>query len=882
MYRFFSFTFCFLSVSPAFGEMATGIDVSGTNITLSCNWTPGYVKHGYVEAATSTNLAWNSWAYFNSWTVATNVTNITVCVPLAPGEKKRFWRFSAWSDMDGDGLSEESELSLYHTDPRMGDTDGDGLPDDFEVALGTDPNVADFDDAPKTTVGIGGAFSSLRAALTNAAPYAVIELQAGVYSWSGIDLPTVPVLLTSPDAGRNRQVVLRDTYNATYQLGIHNGARSVIRGIYFDLSESRALSSVWIGGSLPWSGTAGSVRIENCYFRLPRNTVGNGVIAYLYTPKLLTISDCIFDAAGSCGAVGIRLYNSNPAAIERCTFVNFPPFTGAEDAFGIFYTSALTHFTEGVEFIPMAVKSCLFDDSFDGALAVAKGEGAALYDVSLADCIIPATNTLEYALASHVTNLVVATGAATAHGLLPSSSPAIDAGGPVSLGAFDIKGQPRGSAPDIGAAEYTGDDTWDTDGDGMADVQESATGTNPFLPDSDFDGVADGTEVAHLSDATNRAVVCFNLTASVTNHIPKSLNPVCALLTTNEEGRARLSGEYPLTNYPVAVIEFGHTIHDFSEPLYLGVKLSDGDATWQGSNLLLTNRVQVSSHDATAGGAPRVEIAQHAGSNTAYYAAIHAIDDRIAGLNPTNSLRKFLDYQTNGTNFVLNPLFWAADIDTSCASMWNNSRWSTKGHYCDYWTKAGTAISKRHIIAAYHYGLPVGTTLWFMGTNGCAYTRHVTGLQAVTNTDILIESLDSELPDAVMPVKILPANYSEYLDDGRGLPVATFDQEEKLLVAETYAFPPFEKRTSVIEAYSPNNLTRKAFFEYVIGGDSGNPRFLILGNQLVLLCTMRYGWGGSGDFVTHFKTEIQNTMNALCPGYQLEEVDLSDYEKWYE
>lgn len=76
----------------------------------------------------------------------------------------------------------------------------------------------------------------------------------------------------------------------------------------------------------------------------------------------------------------------------------------------------------------------------------------------------------------------------------------------------------------------------------------------------------------------------------------------------------------------------------------------------------------------------------------------------------------------------------------------------------------------------------------------------------------------------------------------------------------------------------PHNATRLGFYEPVVDGDSGSPRFLLIDDQLVLLTVMHYGGGGSGCFVTHYKTEIQNAMNSLCPGYILEEIDLSGYD----
>ena len=50
-----------------------------------------------------------------------------------------------FNDFDGDGLSDEDENTIYHTDPRMADTDGDGINDATEVAFWRKAWNADYD-----------------------------------------------------------------------------------------------------------------------------------------------------------------------------------------------------------------------------------------------------------------------------------------------------------------------------------------------------------------------------------------------------------------------------------------------------------------------------------------------------------------------------------------------------------------------------------------------------------------------------------------------------------------------------------------------------------------------------------------------------------------
>ena len=62
-------------------------------------------------------------------------------------------------------------------------------------------------------------------------------------------------------------------------------------------------------------------------------------------------------------------------------------------------------------------------------------------------------------------------------------------------------------------------------------------------------------------------------------------------------------------------------------------------------------------------------------------------------------------------------------------------------------------------------------------------------------------------------------------------------------------------------------------------GDSGNPMFIIINNQPVLLTVWTTGVSGSGTSVTAFKDDINYMMNSLGGGYQLDEIDLSGFTK---
>ena len=58
-------------------------------------------------------------------------------------------RVFAATDGDGDGLSDEQEQTMYHTDASKADTDGDGFSDGDEVRFLFDPNSAANDKLAK-------------------------------------------------------------------------------------------------------------------------------------------------------------------------------------------------------------------------------------------------------------------------------------------------------------------------------------------------------------------------------------------------------------------------------------------------------------------------------------------------------------------------------------------------------------------------------------------------------------------------------------------------------------------------------------------------------------------------------------------------------------
>ena len=250
--------------------------------------------------------------------------------------------------------------------------------------------------------------------------------------------------------------------------------------------------------------------------------------------------------------------------------------------------------------------------------------------------------------------------------------------------------------------------------------------------------------------------------------------------------------------------------------------------------------------------------------------ATNSVASRLAAANPTNCLDRFLDYPPGKGKlgfprclfqdpFPTNSNFWLKDVDVSCASPWNDECGAQR---------AGTLISRRHIIFAKHFPLWKGCRVLFADQQGGVCPCRVEATKALEKCDIVIGLLDYEVTPSIRPAKILPDDYARYIGDGKGLPIVTFNQKEQVLLSEVKSI-----KTNFVFNAASTNATRKAFGGKMVVGDSGNPAFLLIGNEAILLYCLHTGGVGHGPFVFHYRKEIQKAMDELCPGYKLETFD---------
>jgi hypothetical protein len=253
-------------------------------------------------------------------------------------------------------------------------------------------------------------------------------------------------------------------------------------------------------------------------------------------------------------------------------------------------------------------------------------------------------------------------------------------------------------------------------------------------------------------------------------------------------------------------------------------------------------------------------------SGTLHAALTAAIDSRLAGAG-TKPI--FATKDAANSNYVRSTSCWAADVDLTCASPWSN--YGTEGY-------TGTLISPRHIIYANHYRPVVGTVQWFVTNSNTIVTRTLSAIATVTGTDIAIGLLDSDVPGTIGFARVLPSNWASYLPTfaagHTSLPVLTTRWGRPAIVSDLMAPAANWYLTT------PANSTRRSYSEAIVGGDSGNPVFLVLGTQPILIGCYTTGGLGAGPSVVHYTTAINAVMATLGGGYSLTPVNLTGFASY--
>jgi hypothetical protein len=257
----------------------------------------------------------------------------------------------------------------------------------------------------------------------------------------------------------------------------------------------------------------------------------------------------------------------------------------------------------------------------------------------------------------------------------------------------------------------------------------------------------------------------------------------------------------------------------------------------------------------------------------------HIIDDiysRVTAI-PQKQINLFSSKNHSTLTYIRNTNNLISNVNTTCISPWNSRLGGAGG---------GTLISPRHVIYckhASHYPI-VGDTIRFVSESNQVITRTVTQVLTLNQSpspDMVIIVLNSDAttengqPSGISFCKVLPINWYRYLPSMYGaknsLPFIHHDQEQKSLIYLWNSSVDLNNNSFIISF--PSDANQLNFNEPLIIGDSGNPQFVIINNQMVLLSVQ-----GNPNFIPYYMSEINNVMSTL--GYQLDIINLSSFNSY--
>jgi uncharacterized delta-60 repeat protein len=240
------------------------------------------------------------------------------------------------------------------------------------------------------------------------------------------------------------------------------------------------------------------------------------------------------------------------------------------------------------------------------------------------------------------------------------------------------------------------------------------------------------------------------------------------------------------------------------------------------------------------------------------------IDGRLVGKSNSTDWKLFTTSgMGDGTTYLRNTGVWTS-AGSSSIDWTGISPYNTSGGY----HAPGTLISPRHVLMATHYSASVGAKMIFVDSSNTVYERTVFSIQSISGTDINVGVLDSDVPDsityyAVIASSTLSSVLQKFTTGGIDVPIISFDQEKKAIARSMNTIG-----TSITHnVYS--TTSRATFSEDIVSGDSGNPNFILIDNQAVLIGSHR----GAGSFpnLGAYISQINSAMTSLGGGYQLTE-----------
>ena len=193
---------------------------------------------------------------------------------------------------------------------------------------------------------------------------------------------------------------------------------------------------------------------------------------------------------------------------------------------------------------------------------------------------------------------------------------------------------------------------------------------------------------------------------------------------------------------------------------------------------------------------------------------------------------------------------------------------------------SGALVTPRDMLIAKHFPGDEGRTVYFVDNANNRYARTVASIRyisgySLSGEDIAVVTLNADLPTAITPVKLMPANLRSYLPtnylQGCGYAAVATNQDRTLLLFDVVNIDV----SSGITPVPPVDVDRGQWYYPVRRDDSGSGIFMLIGGRLVLLS--RWHHSGSGPCDADNISQINSAIAANGSPYSLSTVDLSSF-----
>jgi len=204
-------------------------------------------------------------------------------------------------------------------------------------------------------------------------------------------------------------------------------------------------------------------------------------------------------------------------------------------------------------------------------------------------------------------------------------------------------------------------------------------------------------------------------------------------------------------------------------------------------------------------------------------------------------------------------------LDFTGVSGWNDdAMYRVAGENHNHWspyTGGATLVTPRHFIAAEHFQLYPGTTVVFFDKNGKPVKRKVLGVvSGGAVDDINVGLLDADVDSSIMSYSVLDyTTLLSYLQGEsailRNTPIVVFNQFAKALIRKIFVINLFG-----VSHFEYSSGPQKDYSSPLVNGDSGQPGFIIINNEPVLLFTNHYMNSGSllGSYIDKIDLAIDD------------------------